>query len=156
MNKVLWTIYGFFAVGAAKKAWKTLKSYRSFRIQYTLATQMFGLDAYRVVLVFVKTKEMGATIDGEAIRLRVSVPTGIVKTFCCRGANGYMDAITRIRGAMDKYLAKYYPEVDLQYEIYQYIPYRHMPSGQKHVVDDATWERFQPVYESFMNIPRHL
>jgi hypothetical protein len=156
MNKVLWTIYGFFAVGAAKKALKTLKNYRNIRLQYTLATQMFGLDAYRVVLVFVKTKDMGATIDGEAVRLRVSVPTGIVKTFCCRGANGYMDAITRIRGAMDKYLAKYYPDVDLQYEIYQFIPYRHTQSAQKHVVDDATWEQFHPIYQAFMSIPRHL
>lgn len=156
MNKVLWTIYGFFAVGAAKKAWQTIKNYRSIRLQYTLATQIFGLDTYRVVLVFVKTKDMGMTVDGEAIRLRVSVPTGIVKPFCCRRADGYVEAITRIRGAMDKYLAKYYPRVDLQYAIYQYTPYRHNPSGQKHVVDDATWEQFHPIYESFMNIPRHL
>lgn len=156
MNKVLWTIYGFFAVDAAKKAWKALKNNRNLGLQYTLATQIYGLDAYRVVLVFVKTKEMGMTVDGEAIRLRVSVPTGIVRTFCCRGANGYVDAITRIRGAMEKYLAKYYPGVDLQYAIYQYIPYRHAPSCKKTVMDDATWEQFHPIYDSFMNIPRNL
>ena len=156
MNKVLWTIYGFFAVGAARNAWKTLKFYRSFHVQQTLALQMFGLDAYRVVLVYVKTKELGMTVDGESVRLRMSIPTGIVKTFRCRGAHGYLDAITRIRGAMDKYLAKYYPGFDLPYELYQYIPSRCMLSGKTSVMDDVTWEQYHPIYESFMNIPRNL
>lgn len=156
MNKVLWTIYGLFAVGAAKNAWKTIKSYRNFHVQHTLALQMFGLDAYRVVLVFVKTKDMGMTVDGESIRLRLSIPTGIVKTFRCRGAHDYLDAIPRIRGAMDKYIAKYYPGVDLPYELYQYIPSRRMLSGKTAVIDDVTWEQFQPIYQAFTNIPRQL
>lgn len=156
MNKVLWTIYGFFAVGAAKKAWETIKSYRNFHVQHTLALQMFGLDAYRVALVYVKTKDMGMTVDGESIRLRLSIPTGIVKTFRCRGAHGYVDAITRIRGAMDKYIAKYYPGVDLPYELYQHIPSRRMLSGKTAVIDDVTWEQFQPIYQAFTNIPRQL
>lgn len=152
MRLIPYMIYLGFAVGAAKKVWKTLQGYRSFRIQYTLADQMFGLDAYRVVLGFVKTKDMGMTVDGESVKMRITMTTGLVKTFYCRSALGYIDAITKIRRAMDKHLAKYYPEADLSYEIYRYIPSRKTAAD----IDEATWKEFWPIYDSFMSIPRHL
>ena len=151
MRLIPYMIYLGFAVGAAKNAWKKLQSYRSFHVQYTLAEQMFGLDAYRVVLGFVKTKDMGMTVDGEAVKMRISMTTGLVKTFYCRRAFGYVDAITRIRKAMDKHLAKYYPETDLSYEIYRFIPSRKTVD-----IDEDTWKEFWPIYDSYMSIPRHL